>query len=76
MAARRQKSSGGILSRIAAGMTSFAGITTAIATIMTSTTAALGVVIHHQATQLHQADQTVNVQKQQIHELLTPGLLT
>lgn len=71
MAARRQKGSGGILSRISAGMTSFAGITAAIATIMTSTTAVLGVVIHHQAAQLHQAHQTVSVQKQQIHELLT-----
>jgi hypothetical protein len=69
MAASSGKESGGVFSRISAGMTSFAGITTAIATITTSATAILGVVAHHQATQLHQAHQTVSLQRQQIREL-------
>jgi hypothetical protein len=71
MSTSRRKDSGGLLSRISAGMTSFAGITAALATITTSTTAILGVVVHHQAAQLHQANQTVAVQQQQIHELQT-----
>src|SRR5262249_47754815 len=67
----RRKDSGGILSRISSGMSSLAGITTAIATIMTSTTAILGVAVHRQATQLDQAHQVVSVRRQQIHELQT-----
>lgn len=61
--------SSGRLSRIAAAMTSVAGIATAIAAIMTSATAALGVVIHHQATQLQQAHQQVSQQAHQIQGL-------
>src|SRR5215831_19577910 len=71
MAASRRKDSGGVLSHISSGMTSLAGITTAIATIMTSATAILGVVVHRQATQLDQAHQVVSVQRQQIHQLKT-----
>ena len=71
MAASRRRDSGGVLSRISSGMSSLAGITTAIATIMTSATAILGVVVHRQATQLDQAHQIVSVQRQQIHELRT-----
>lgn len=71
MAASRRKDSGGVLSRISSGMTSLAGITTAIATITASTTAILGVAVHRQATQLDQAHQIVSVQRQQIHELRT-----
>lgn len=71
MAASRRKDSGGVLSRISSGMNSLAGIATAIATIMTSTTAILGVVVHRQATQLDQAHQVVSVQRQQIDELRT-----
>jgi len=71
MAAGRRKDSGGVLSHISSGLTSFAGITTAIATIMTSATAILGVVVHRQATQLDQAHQVVSVQRQQIHQLQT-----
>lgn len=59
----------GLLSRIAAGMTSFAAITTALATIMTSATAILGVVVHRQATQLQQAHAQVSHQAQQITKL-------
>jgi hypothetical protein len=61
--------SSGRLSGIAAAITSVAGIATAIATIMTSATAALGVVIHHQATQLEQAHQQVSQQAHQIRAL-------
>jgi len=50
-------------------MTSVAGIGTAIATIMTSATAALGIVIHKQETQLQQAHQQVSQQAQQIQVL-------
>jgi hypothetical protein len=50
-------------------VTSVAGIATAMATIMTSVTAALGVVIHRQATQLQQAHQQVSQQAHQIHVL-------
>ena len=71
MAASRRKDSSGGLDRISSGMNSLAGITTAIATIMTSAAAILGVVVHHQATQLDQAHQVVSVQRQQIHELRT-----
>jgi hypothetical protein len=65
----KQAASGGRLGRIAAAMTSVAGIATAIATIMTSATAALGVVIHHQNTQLQQAHEQVSQQAQQIQVL-------
>lgn len=61
----------GLLSRISAGLTSFAGLTTAVATIMTSATAILGVVVHHQATQLQQAHAQVSQQAQQITRLRT-----
>jgi len=61
-----QTASDGILSRIAAGMTSLAGIATAVATIMASVTAVLGFVVHHQAKQLGQAHQQVS---QQAHEI-------
>ena len=71
MAAGRRKDSGGFLSHISSGMTSLAGITTALATIMTSAAAILGVVVHRQATQLDQAHQVVSVQRQQIHQLQT-----
>src|SRR5437773_1953048 len=43
MKTETEAASGGLLSRIASGMTSLAGITTAVATIMTSVTAGLGV---------------------------------
>jgi hypothetical protein len=59
----------GLLSRISAGMTSFAGIATALATIMTSVTAILGVVVHHQSAQLQQAHAQVSQQAQQITKL-------
>lgn len=65
----KEQTSGGRLSRIAAAMTSVAGIATAIATIMTSVTAALGVAVHHQATQLQQAQQQVSQQAHQIQVL-------
>lgn len=60
---------GGLLSRMAAGMTSVAGITTAIATITTSASAFLGVVVHHQATQLNQAKAQASQQAQTIQQL-------
>ena len=63
----KESASSGRLGRIAAAMTSFAGIATAIATIMTSVTAALGVAIHHQTAQLQQAHQQVS---QQAHQIL------
>lgn len=59
----------GLLSRISAGMTSFAGIATALATIMTSVSAILGVVVHHQSAQLQQAHAQVSQQAQQISKL-------
>src|SRR5215471_15728249 len=65
----KQAASGGRLGRIAAAMTSVAGIATAIATIMTSVTAGLGVVIHRQNTQLQQAHEQVSQQAQQIQVL-------
>ena len=64
-----QEKSGGLLGRVAAAMTSLAGITTAIATIMMSVTAGLGVVVHRQATQLHQVHQQVSQQAHQIQNL-------
>ena len=59
----------GLLSRISSGLTSFAAIATALATIMTSATAILGVVVHRQATQLQQAHAQVSHQAQQITKL-------
>jgi hypothetical protein len=50
-------------------MASFAGITTAVATIMTSASAVLGLLIHHQSVQLQQAHATVSQQARQIHAL-------
>jgi hypothetical protein len=50
-------------------MTSVAGIATAIATITTSASAVLGVVVHHQATQLHQANTQVSEQAKTIQQL-------
>jgi hypothetical protein len=63
----------GVLSRISSGMTSFAGIATALATIMTSVSAILGVVVHHQAAQLQQAQAQVSQQAQQINQLQARG---
>ncbi len=60
---------GGFFSKMSSGMTSFAGIATAIATIMTSVSALLGLYAHHQAAQLHQAHVTVSQQARQIHSL-------
>lgn len=65
----REEPPSGLLSRIAAAMTSLAGIATATATIMTSITAGLGIVVHHQATQLQQAHQQVSQQAHQIQVL-------
>lgn len=59
----------GLLSRISVGMTSFAGIATALATIMTSVSAILGVVVHHQSAQLQEAHAQVSQQAQQISKL-------
>jgi hypothetical protein len=69
MSAQGDRESAGFLSRLASGMGSFAGITTAIATIMTSASAVLGLLLHHQAAQLQQAHATVSRQAQQIHVL-------
>jgi hypothetical protein len=60
---------GGFLSRAAAGMTSVAGIATAIATITTSASAVLGVVVNHQATQLHRVNTQASRQAQTIQQL-------
>lgn len=57
--------------RIGSAMNWLAGITTAIATIMTSASAVLGVVVHHQATQLRHANAVVSHQAQQIQQLRT-----
>jgi hypothetical protein len=57
-------------------MKSFAGFTTGVATIMTSSVAILGVFVHHQAAQLQQAHVTVSKQAAQIQRLqvqLTPA---
>ncbi|SRR6266496_922902 len=67
--AEKESASGGRLGRIAAATTSVAGIAAAIATIMTSATAVLGVVIHRQDTQLQQAHQQVSQQAHQIRVL-------
>lgn len=69
MSEGEEAASGGFLSRMASRMASFAGITTAVATIMTSTSAVLGLLIHHQSVQLQQAHATVSQQAQQIHAL-------
>lgn len=66
----------GLLSRISAGMTSFAGIATALATIMTSVSAILGVVVHHQAAQLQQAHAQASQQAQQISKLRVQAAAT
>jgi hypothetical protein len=66
---KAEEASGGRLSRIAGTMSSVAGIATAIATIMTSLTAVFGFVIHHQTTQLQQANQQVSRQAHQIQAL-------
>jgi hypothetical protein len=50
-------------------MTSIAGIATALATIMTSATAVLGLVVTHQATQLRQAHAQVSQQARQLQQL-------
>src|ERR1017187_2741572 len=50
-------------------MASFAGITTAVATIMTSASAVLGLLVHHQSVQLQQAHATVSQQARQINAL-------
>jgi hypothetical protein len=50
-------------------MTSLAGITTALATLMTSAAAVLGLVVHHQAAQLQKAHAVVSEQAQQIQRL-------
>jgi len=64
---RRQEKKDGLLKRTGAGLTSLAGIATAIATITTSTAAVLGVVVHSKTTQLQQAEVQVSSQAQQIH---------
>jgi hypothetical protein len=69
MKTETEAASGGLLSRVASGMTSLAGIATAIATIMTSVVAGLGLFIHHQAAQLQQAHQQVSQQAHQIRAL-------
>jgi hypothetical protein len=63
------EASGGFGSSATSWLTSFAGITTAVATIMTSCSALLGLVVHHQAAQLQQAHATVSQQAVQIHVL-------
>jgi hypothetical protein len=50
-------------------MTSVAGITTALTTIMTSVAAVLGLVVHHQSAQLQQAHAVVSQQARQIRQL-------
>jgi hypothetical protein len=69
MSAHEEGGSGGFLSRVASWMASFAGITTAIATIMASASAVLGLLVHHQSVQLQQAHATVSQQARQIHAL-------
>lgn len=69
MSAGGDSGAGGRLSGVSSWMTSFAGITTAVATIMTSASAILGLLVHHQAEQLKQAHATVSHQAQQIHAL-------
>src|ERR1035441_6480232 len=69
VSAHEEGGSGGSLSRVASWMASFAGITTAVATIMTSASAVLGLLVHHQSVQLQQAHATVSQQARQIHAL-------
>ena len=69
MSAARKRHRGGALSRIASAMTSVAGITTALTTIMTSVAAVLGLVVHHQSAQLRQAHSVVSEQARQIRRL-------
>jgi hypothetical protein len=76
MSANKEDSSGRGLKRITSWMKSFAGFTTGVATIMTSTVAILGVFVHHQSAQLQQAHVTVSKQAAQIKQLqvqLTPA---
>lgn len=65
--ARRKRR--GLFARLASGLTSLAGITTAIATIATSVSALLGVWVHHQDQQLQQAHAQVSHQAVQIAQL-------
>jgi hypothetical protein len=69
MNAARRRNRDGALSRIASAMTSVAGITTALTTIMTSIAAVLGLVVHHQSKQLQQAHAVVSEQARQIKQL-------
>ena len=69
MSAHEDSDSGGFFSGVSSWLTSFAGIATAIATIMTSASALLGLYAHHQAGQLQQAHVTVSQQARQIHSL-------
>jgi hypothetical protein len=69
MSAHEDGGSGGFLSRVASWMGSFAGITTAVATIMTSASAILGLLVQHQAVQLQHAHAKVSQQARQIHAL-------
>src|SRR5262245_28632897 len=64
---RRQEKKDGLLKRTGAGLTSLAGIATAIATITTSMAAVLGVAVHSKTAQLQQAEVQVSSQAQQIH---------
>jgi hypothetical protein len=71
-----KESSGRGLKRLTSWMKSFAGFTAALATIMTSAVAILGVFAHHQSAQLQQAQATVSKQAHQIQQLqdrLTPA---
>jgi hypothetical protein len=69
MSTQKEGGSDGFLSGVASWMASFAGITTAVATIMTSASAVLGLLVHHQSVQLQQAHATVSQQARQIHAL-------
>lgn len=69
MTRKKDGTRAGLLSRTAVGMTSVAGIATAIATITTSAAAVLGVVVHHKDTQLHQANAQASHQAQTIQHL-------
>ena len=69
MSADKERGSAGFSSKVSSWMTSFAGIVTAIATLMTSASAILGVLFHHQAAQLQQARATVSQQARQIQVL-------
>ena len=69
MSADKGSGSAGFFSKVSSWITSFAGIVTAVATIMTSVSAVLGVLFHHQAAQLQQARATVSQQARQIQAL-------